>query len=73
MGRRVHLKVRLEQERRCLLVMVGVRSDGRKELVAQAKPVPRHRMHSGNRVPTSVRQYLSNLVRHTLDGVRLRS
>lgn len=30
----IHLKVRLEQEKLCLLVMVGVRGDGRKELVA---------------------------------------
>lgn len=30
----LHLKVRLEQEKLCLLVMIGVRSDGRKELVA---------------------------------------
>jgi transposase-like protein len=32
----IHLKVRLEQEKLCLLVMIGVRSDGRKELVALA-------------------------------------
>jgi putative transposase len=32
----IHLKVRLEQEKPCLLVMPGVRSDGRKELVALA-------------------------------------
>jgi putative transposase len=30
----VHLKVRLDQEKLCLLVMIGVRADGRKELVA---------------------------------------
>lgn len=30
----IHLKVRLEQEELCLLVMIGVRADGRKELVA---------------------------------------
>ena len=30
----IHLKVRLEQDKLCLLVMIGVRSDGRKELVA---------------------------------------
>lgn len=29
-----HLKVRLEQEKLCLLVMIGVRADGKKELVA---------------------------------------
>src|SRR5277367_2103219 len=32
----IHLKVRLEQDKVCLLVMIGVRSDGRKELVALA-------------------------------------
>jgi transposase-like protein len=32
----IHLKVRLEQEKVCLLVMIGVRADGRKELVALA-------------------------------------
>jgi putative transposase len=30
----IHLKVRLEQEKLCLLVMIGVRADGHKELVA---------------------------------------
>ena len=30
----IHLKVQLEQEKLCLLVMIGVRADGRKELVA---------------------------------------
>jgi putative transposase len=30
----LHFKVRLEQEKVCLLVMIGVRTDGRKELVA---------------------------------------
>jgi len=30
----IHLKVRLEQDKVCLLVMVGVRADGTKELVA---------------------------------------
>lgn len=30
----IHLKVRLKQEKLCLLVMIGVRADGRKELVA---------------------------------------
>jgi len=32
----VHLKVRLEQDKVCLLVMIGVRADGTKELVALA-------------------------------------
>jgi putative transposase len=32
----IHLKIRLEQEKLCLLVMIGVRADGRKELVALA-------------------------------------
>ncbi len=30
----IHLKVRLEQDTVCLLVMIGVRTDGTKELVA---------------------------------------
>lgn len=30
----LHFKVRLEQEKVCLLVMIGVRADGRKELIA---------------------------------------
>lgn len=30
----IHVNVRLEEERLCLLVMIGVRADGRKELVA---------------------------------------
>jgi transposase-like protein len=30
----IHLKVRLEQDKLCLLVIIGVRTDGRKELVA---------------------------------------
>ncbi|MET7774124.1 IS256 family transposase [Nocardia sp. NPDC005366] len=30
----IHVKVRLDQEKLCLLVMIGVRGDGRKELVA---------------------------------------
>ncbi len=32
----IHLKVRLEQDKVCLLVMIGVRTDGRKELIALA-------------------------------------
>jgi len=32
----IHVKVRLEQEKLCLLVMIGVRADGTKELVAVA-------------------------------------
>ncbi len=32
----IHLKVRLEQDKVCLLVMIGVRSDGTKELIALA-------------------------------------
>jgi transposase-like protein len=30
----IHLKVRLEQDKVCLLVMIGVRADGHKELIA---------------------------------------
>src|SRR5262245_59881234 len=33
----VHLNVRLDEEKLCLLVMIGVRIDGRKELVALAE------------------------------------
>jgi transposase-like protein len=32
----IHLKVRLEQDKACLLVMIGVRADGHKELIALA-------------------------------------
>ncbi len=32
----IHFKVRLQQDKVCLLVMIGVRADGRKELVALA-------------------------------------
>ena len=32
----IHLKVRLEADKVCLLVMIGVRADGHKELVALA-------------------------------------
>jgi len=32
----IHMKVRLEQDKLCLLVMIGVRADGRKELVAMS-------------------------------------
>jgi putative transposase len=32
----IHLKVRLEQDKVCLLVMIGVRTDGTKELIALA-------------------------------------
>ena len=32
----IHLKVRLEQDKVCLLVLIGVRTDGRKELIALA-------------------------------------
>jgi len=32
----IHLKVRLEQDKVCLLVMIGVRTDGRKELISLA-------------------------------------
>jgi transposase-like protein len=32
----VHVKIRLEEHKLCLLVMIGVRADGRKELIALA-------------------------------------
>jgi putative transposase len=34
----IQLKARLEQEKLCLLVMIGVRTDGRKELVPTSLP-----------------------------------
>ena len=33
----VHFNVRLEEERLCCLVIVGVRLDGKKELVARSR------------------------------------
>ena len=36
----IHLKVRLEADKVCLLVIIGVRADGRKELVAPGRRVP---------------------------------
>jgi hypothetical protein len=36
-GHGIHLKVRLEQDKVCLLVMIGVRANGRNELVAFAE------------------------------------
>ena len=36
----IHLKVRLEQDKVCLLVMIGVRTDGRKELDRAGGRVP---------------------------------
>ncbi len=32
----IHFKVRLDQDKVCLLVMIGVRADGKKELIALA-------------------------------------
>ena len=37
-GRGIHLGIRLGEGKLCLLVMIGVRADGRKELVALANP-----------------------------------
>ena len=33
-GRRIHFNIRLEEDRLCTLVILGVRADGTKELVA---------------------------------------
>jgi putative transposase len=44
----IHLKVRLEQDKVCLLVMIGVRADGTKELVAGVG-------RTGRRVPREQR------------------
>ena len=32
----IHVNIRLEEDKLCLLVMIGVRADGRKELIALA-------------------------------------
>ena len=32
----LHVNVRLEEHKLCLLVLIGVRADGRKELIARA-------------------------------------
>jgi transposase-like protein len=32
----IHVNIRLEEHKLCLLVMIGVRADGRKELIALA-------------------------------------
>jgi hypothetical protein len=32
----IHVSIRLEEHKLCLLVMIGVRADGRKELIALA-------------------------------------
>ena len=36
LGRPYHVNIRLEEHKLCLLVMIGVRADGRKELIALA-------------------------------------
>ena len=36
----IHVNIRLEEHKLCLLVMIGVHADGRKELVALADRVP---------------------------------
>ena len=37
----IHVNVRLEEDKLCLLVIIGVRADGTKELVAMADGLPR--------------------------------
>ena len=37
----IHVNIRLEEHKLCLLVMIGVRADGRKELVALDRRLPR--------------------------------
>jgi transposase-like protein len=56
----IHLEVRLEQDKVCLLVMIGVRADGTKELVAltdghreSSEPEPGSRRASWSNVPTN--------------------
>src|SRR5712691_5987319 len=66
----IHLKVRLEQDKVCLLVMIGVRADGTKELIA---------LDDGHRESTeswldllrgsSRRGLYSRHIDHTLNGL----
>jgi hypothetical protein len=55
----IHLEVRLEQDKVCLLVMIGVRADGTKELVAltdghrESSPPPASNAAGSTRSPTS--------------------
>ncbi len=49
----VHFNVRLEEKRLCALVIVGVRADGTKELVAIGGRPPRRRRISSTSKPTS--------------------
>jgi putative transposase len=37
----IHLKVRLERDNVCMLMLIGVRADATKELVAVSDGVPR--------------------------------
>ena len=37
----MHVNIRFEEHKLCLLVMIGVRADGRKELIALADGLPR--------------------------------
>jgi hypothetical protein len=39
----IHFNIRLEEHKLCLLVMIGVRADGRKELAALADGYPSRR------------------------------
>jgi len=43
----IHLKVRLGQDKACLLVMIGVRGEGTKELIALAEAARRGRSATG--------------------------
>jgi transposase-like protein len=45
----IHVNIRLEEHKLCLLVLIGVRADGRKELVALAC-VPQLRRASSTRI-----------------------
>jgi transposase-like protein len=47
----IHVNIRLAEHKLCLLVMIGVRADGRKELIkaAASVPPPHQRTHRRGR------------------------
>jgi transposase-like protein len=45
----IHVNIRLAEHKLCLLVMIGVRADGRKELIKAAASVPASSAHSSTR------------------------
>ena len=61
----VHLKVRLEQEKLCLLVMIGVRTDGRKETRGARRRLSRiHRVLGGSAARLSLLEFYKYPAEH---------